>query len=98
MATFLPCPLGKDPLRAGLSHHHERRTAMSTTKSKGRAPAKPPELKIGPFQGGIGVPSGSTRSKPSKARKRFAVSCHMGYVASTERRPSIGRGLESNAT
>jgi hypothetical protein len=28
---------------------------MSATKSKGRAPAKPPELKIGPFQGGIGV-------------------------------------------
>ena len=29
---------------------------MSTTKTKkDRAPAKPPELKIGPFQGGIGV-------------------------------------------
>jgi len=29
---------------------------MATTKTKqGKAPAKPPELKIGPFQGGIGV-------------------------------------------
>lgn len=28
---------------------------MSTTKTKNKAPAKPPELKIGPFQGGIGV-------------------------------------------
>jgi hypothetical protein len=29
---------------------------MSTTKSKKeKAPARPPELKIGPFQGGIGV-------------------------------------------
>src|SRR5437870_9384056 len=29
---------------------------MSTTKTKSdKAPAKPPELKIGPFQGGIGV-------------------------------------------
>ena len=27
----------------------------TTTKKKDRAPARPPELKIGPFQGGIGV-------------------------------------------
>ena len=27
----------------------------TTTTKKDRAPAKPPELKIGPFQGGIGV-------------------------------------------
>ena len=28
---------------------------MATTKTKQKAPGKPPELKVGPFQGGIGV-------------------------------------------
>ena len=28
---------------------------MATTKSKPKTPGKPPELKVGPFQGGIGV-------------------------------------------
>jgi hypothetical protein len=30
-------------------------TSTATSKKKPRAPGKPPELKIGPFQGGIGV-------------------------------------------
>jgi hypothetical protein len=28
---------------------------MATTKTKPKVPGKPPELKVGPFQGGIGV-------------------------------------------
>src|SRR3954469_17754489 len=53
--NVLPLPSRQGFLRAGLFHHLKRRTSMSTTKSKTKTPAKPPELKIGPFQGGIGV-------------------------------------------
>ena len=70
---------------------------MSTTKMKkdNRAPAKPPELKIGPFQGGVGVAlapgAGEARLAGRRERRPYgcAPSCCRSSASGLER--STGR-------
>src|SRR5688572_16986749 len=56
LAPLSTLRVGKGSAENGsLTHRKEDAMSTATKPKKARVPGKPPELKIGPFQGGIGV-------------------------------------------